>query len=354
VEHKKHTLRVIQKSFYAVDYLGETNTLGKALLHEIEQQCHNFKCVCNECAVLLPSMLAWSEKHCELVPKLKRTLVLLYSDPVHSLANLWVQRPFAHLIQSIVPSASALGEDTLAAVIKKEPLFRARPSKTFIHEIEERMFCNITKHNAIHVLHSLHLCLIQLRSADPSPSWSRPTLDLVNPVLQYTVSMVSQFFDFYCVEYPILLSCVDGIGGGFSVDFLDFLLKHVLNEGLQETNAGVIYQGIVRDMVGRQEVVNNMAVDDVLVKARSSCANYISKNWSHIKTQGNILSLEKSTLRKLAEGKFEKSCIKKKREIVSNFPLFCTPFPPSISLSFKLNKHVCRYRYPISLLNKTI
>ncbi|KAI8876580.1 hypothetical protein K501DRAFT_261932 [Backusella circina FSU 941] len=301
VEHKKHTLRVIQKSFYAVDYLGESNTLGKALLHEIEELCHSFKCVCNECAVLLPSMLAWSEKHHEMVPKLKRTLVLLYSDPVHSLANLWSQRPFAHLIQSIVPSASALGEETLTAVMNKEPLFRARPSKTSIHEIEERMFCNITKHNAIHVLHSLHLCLIQIRSADPSPSWSRPTLDLVNPVLQYTVSMVSQFFDFYCVEYPILLSCVDGIGGGFSVDFLDFLLKHVLNEGLQETNAGVIYQGIVRDMVGRQEVVNNMAVDDVLVKARGSCANYIFKNWTRIKTQGSLLALEKSTLRQLAE-----------------------------------------------------
>lgn len=301
LQHNKHALRVIQKAFYSADYLGHSDTLGGAILHEMETLCHQFKCVCAECAVLLPSMLAWSDKHVEVVPKLRRTLILLYSDPVHSLAPLWSQRPFAMLIASMVPSAASLGEDTLAAVIRQEPLFRARTPKTLIHEIVERVFYNVTKHNAIHVLHSLHLCLSQIRSADPNPSWSRPALDLVNPILHYTVGMVSQFFDFYCVEYPILLSCVDGIGAGFSVDFLDFLLRHVLNEGIKETNAGVIYQGILRDLVGRQEVVQNMAIDDVLIKGRSRCAAYIARNWTKVKSQGGFRTLDKSTLRQLAE-----------------------------------------------------
>ncbi|GAN00744.1 hypothetical protein MAM1_0002d00166 [Mucor ambiguus] len=301
LEHNKHALRVIQKAFYSADYLGHSDTLGGAILHDMERLCHQFKCVCAECAVLLPSMLAWSDKHVEVVPKLRRTLILLYSDPVHSLAPLWSQRPFAMLITSMVPSAASLGEETLAAVIKQEPLFRARTPKTLIHDIVERTFCNVTKHNAIHVLHSLHLCLSQIRSADPNPSWSRPALDLVNPILHYTVSMVSQFFDFYCVEYPILLSCVDGIGAGFSVDFLDFLLRHVLNEGIKETNAGVIYQGILRDLVGRQEVVQNMAIDDVLIKGRSRCAAYIARNWTKVKSQGGFRTLDKSTMRQLAE-----------------------------------------------------
>lgn len=301
LQHNKHALRVIQKTFYSADYLGHSDTLGGAILHEMEKLCHQFKCVCAECAVLLPSMLAWSDKHVEVVPKLRRTLILLYCDPVHSLAPLWSQRPFAMLITSMVPSAASLGEDTLAAVIKQEPLFRARTPKTLIHEIVERTFYNVTKHNAIHVLHSLHLCLSQIRSADPTPSWSRPALDLVNPILHYTVGMVSQFFDFYCVEYPILLSCVDGIGAGFSVDFLDFLLRHVLNEGIKETNAGIIYQGILRDLVGRQEVVQNMAIDDVLIKGRSRCAAYIARNWTKVKSQGGFRTLEKSTMRQLAE-----------------------------------------------------
>lgn len=301
LQHNKHALRVIQKAFYSADYLGHSDTLGGAILHEMERLCHQFKCVCAECAVLLPSMLAWSDKHVEVVPKLRRTLILLYSDPVHSLAPLWSQRPFAMLITSMVPSAASLGEDTLAAVIKQEPLFRARTPKTLIHDIVERTFYNVTKHNAIHVLHSLHLCLSQIRSADPNPSWSRPALDLVNPILHYTVGMVSQFFDFYCVEYPILLSCVDGIGAGFSVDFLDFLLRHVLNEGIKETNAGVIYQGILRDLVGRQEVVQNMAIDDVLIKGRSRCAAYIARNWTKVKSQGGFRTLDKATMRQLAE-----------------------------------------------------
>ncbi|KAL9558836.1 hypothetical protein MBANPS3_000698 [Mucor bainieri] len=301
LQHNKHALRVIQKAFYSADYLGHSDTLGGAILHEMERLCHQFKCVCAECAVLLPSMLAWSDKHVEAVPKLRRTLILLYADPVHSLAPLWSQRPFAMLIASMVPSAAALGDDTLAAVLKQEPLFRARAPKTLVHDIVERTFCNVTKHSAIHVLHSLHLCLSQIRSADPSPSWSRPALDLVTPLLRYTVGMVSQFFDFYCVEYPILLSCVDGIGAGFSVDFLDFLLLHVLNEGITATNAGVIYQGILRDLVGRQEVVQNMAIDDVLIKGRARCAAYIARHWTQVKAQGGFRTLDKATLRQLAD-----------------------------------------------------
>jgi hypothetical protein len=301
LQHNKHALRVVQKAFYAADYLGHMETLGQALLCEMETLCHQFKCVCPECAVLLPSMLAWSDKHVDEVPKLRRALILLYCDPVHSLPPLWSQRPFALLVTSMVPSAASLGEETLDAVMKQEPLFRARAPKTLVHEIEERTFYNVTKHNAIHVLHSLHLCLSQIRSADPNPSWSRPALDLVNPILHYTVSMVSQHFDFYCVEYPILLSCVDGIGAGFSVDFLDFLLCHVLNEGIQASNAGVIYQGVVRDLFGRQEVVKNMAIDDVLIKARIRCATFISKNWTKVKSQGGFRTLEKSTMRQLAE-----------------------------------------------------
>ncbi|KAI8076690.1 uncharacterized protein B0P05DRAFT_545469 [Gilbertella persicaria] len=301
LQHNKHALRVMQKAFYAADYLGHSETLGQAILHEMEQLCHHFKCVCAECAVLLPSMLAWSDKHVEVVSKLRRALILLYCDPVHSLSSIWSQRPFAFLISSIVPSTFHLGEDTLAAVLKQEPLFRARPPKTLVHEIEERTFYNVTKHNAIHVLHSLHLCLSQLRSADPNPSWSRPTLDLVNPILRYTVSMISQFFDFYCVEYPILLSCVDGIGAGFSVDFLEFLLFNVLTDGIQENNAGVIYQGIWRDLVGRQEVVQNVAIDDVLIKARIRCAAYISKHWTKMKATSGFRTLDKATMRQLAE-----------------------------------------------------
>ncbi|KAG1147046.1 hypothetical protein G6F37_010891 [Rhizopus arrhizus] len=302
LQQSKHDLRVMQKTFYAADYLGHSETLGKALLYKMQQLCHGFKCFCSRCAVILPSMLAWSDKHVELLPELRRTLILLYCDPVQSLAPFWSQRPFAFLISSLVSSSSNLGKNVLQTVLKQEPLIDPQIKfKSVIHEIESLTFSNVTKHNAIHVLSSLHMCLSRIRSADPTPTWSQPALNLINPILHYTVSMVSQFFDFYCVEYPILLSCVDGIGAGFSVDFLDFLLTHVLTEGIQETNAGVIYQGIVRDLVGRQEVVKNMAIDDVLLVARARCAAYINQRWTKVKNQGGFMKLEKNTLRQLAE-----------------------------------------------------
>ncbi|KAG1471690.1 hypothetical protein G6F56_001976 [Rhizopus delemar] len=298
LQQSKHTLRVMQKTFYAADYLGHDDTLGKTLLHEMQKLCHGFKCFCARCAVILPSMLAWSDRHAELLPELRRTLVQLYCDPVHSLTPFWSQQPFAFLASSLVTSTANLGENTLRLVLKQE-----RPSryKTLIHEIVMQTCLNVTKHNAIHVLSSLHLCGSRIRSADPIPTWSRDAHHLLYPILQYTVDMVSQFFDFYCVEYPILLSCVDGIGAGFSVDFLEFLLDRVLSQGIQETNAGAIYQGIVRDLFGRQEVVKNVAIDDVLLRARRQCARFISQRWSAVKAQGGLMKLEKATLRQLSE-----------------------------------------------------
>jgi hypothetical protein len=164
---------------------------------------------------------------------------------------------------------------------------------------------NITKRNAIHVLHSVHLCLSKIRSADPFPTWSQPSLALIHAILHHTIAMVSLNFEYYCVDYPILLSCVDGIGGGFSVDFLDFLLKRILNNGIQDSNAAVLYQGVVRDLIGRQEVVKNVAVDGVLLEARQRCADYLTHRWIGVKAQGGFQSIEKDTLRLMAEGKTE-------------------------------------------------
>ncbi|KAG1241764.1 hypothetical protein G6F68_016511 [Rhizopus microsporus] len=116
-------------------------------------------------------MLAWSDKHVELLPELRRTLILLYCDPVQSLAPFWSQRPFAFLISSLVSSSSNLGKNVLQTVLKQEPLIDPQIKfKSVIHEIESLTFSNVTKHNAIHVLSSLHMCLSRIRSADPTPT----------------------------------------------------------------------------------------------------------------------------------------------------------------------------------------
>lgn len=238
-------------------------------------------------------MLWFADKNADTVPTMRSKLISLYGeDPIHNIAPLWSQKPFAVLVGSLwTPSSSS------EALVLSE-----HDEKTLVSEIASLVFESITKYNAIHVLHSLHLCLSQIRSANPVPTWSTPVLDLLNPIIHHTVDMVSQNFDFYCTEYPILLSCIDGIGHGFSVDFLEFLLNRILNGGIQDDNAGILYQGIVRDLVGRQQVVKNVAVDGVLVEARQKCVQYLGRRWPQVKAQNGFKKVDKETMRHLTDG----------------------------------------------------
>lgn len=340
LNEKKHELRLLLKVFTAADFLGHYNTICKAALVRMSVICHQFKCVCSDCSILLPSMLLFSDKNEKYLAQLRSKLISLYADPLDSLAPLWSQKPFAILVASISqqqqqqqqasaaasahPPITAATKDGAAQVISQ--IFNSQPASTttpvvesdassagmtptnLIEEITEKTFANITKHNSVRVLHSLHLCLSYLRGADPFPTWSQSTLNILNKFLHSTVDMISSNFDYYCVEYPILLSCVDGIGFGFSVDFLGFVLKRVLTEGMHDGNAAVLYQGIVRDLGGRQEMVRNVAVDSVLMDARAQAAQYIAKRWMNIKAENGFATIEKDIMRLIAEGKKHQQC----------------------------------------------
>ncbi|ORZ01113.1 hypothetical protein BCR43DRAFT_486405 [Syncephalastrum racemosum] len=272
LQAKKYALRVLRDAYRAADYLGHADMIGDAVLNAMAGLCHGFKCVCTECAMLLPSMLLFAEKHNHA--KMREALINLYADPIHSLAHLWSTRPFATLVQSRRPMIPDIMKQTLA---------------------------NIKKQTAIQVLESLHLCLSRLRSADPTPTWSAPVRDhVVEPIVHHTVVMISNNFGFYCVDYPIIPSCVDN-GFGFSIDFLEFLLRRVLHQGIIDYNAAQLYQSIVRDLIGRQELEGSRPVDNVLLDARQRCVEYLRLHWTGVKAQGGFRSIEKDILRLLAE-----------------------------------------------------
>ncbi|KAI8351772.1 hypothetical protein EDC96DRAFT_546697 [Choanephora cucurbitarum] len=304
---KKHTLRILQRVYPAADFLGHTETIGRATLLKMAVICHQFKCVCSECALLLPSMLLFADKHVKWVPELRKKLITLYADPLDSLAPLWSQKPFAILIHSLQPITRTLKkpEENDGGVRAISDIFNhtadTETPSTLLNDLIERTTANMTRHNSVRALHSLHLCLSYLRSADPLPTWSQPVLTILNSFLQSNVQMIANNFDYYCVEYPILLSCVDGIGFGFSVDFLAFVLHHVLTEGIHDGNAAILYQGIVRDLGNRQEMVKNVAVDGVLMDARTKCAQFIAKRWTSIKAEDGFATIDKEILRMIAD-----------------------------------------------------
>ncbi|KAI9320475.1 hypothetical protein BX666DRAFT_1908362 [Dichotomocladium elegans] len=260
---KTHMLRILQEAFRIADYLSQYDTVCVAVLHAMANIYKQYKCACGDCAALLPSMLWFADKY---VPELRQGLTQTFSDPVYAPAMLWSSETFGILAES-------------------------KPG--LIAELVTRMTNDIKKQNAIQVLESLYLCLTRTRNS--------AVRDLMNgQLVNFTIRMISDNFGFYCVEYPILLSCVDGIAVG-SVDFLEFLLMQVVQHGINDKNAADLYQGIARDLIGRQEMDQNGQVDSILLNAKHQCIEYISKNWSKIKAQGGFKSVEKEMLRRLSE-----------------------------------------------------
>ncbi|KAI9261588.1 hypothetical protein BDA99DRAFT_511836 [Phascolomyces articulosus] len=291
---KKYSLRLLHDAFRVADYLGDYDTVGRAILFAMAELCNHFKCTCHDCAALLPSMLWFSDKYKSHVSALRLNLIHIYSEPVHSLASLWSAPPFAILADS--------------------------KTSDIVSDIVAQITANIKKQTAIQVLEALHLCLSRIRRHPPLSSSSSTTVStmssfhkqqppvstvqqILDNLVSHTVSMISDNFEFYCVEYPILLSCVDGIavGSGLSVDFLEFLLTRVMQEGIHDRNAGELYQSIVRDLIGRQEMDQDKIVDNVLVEAYQQCVAYLANRWSHVKALGGFKKVEKDIMRRLSE-----------------------------------------------------
>ncbi|KAI9490638.1 hypothetical protein BDB00DRAFT_768414 [Zychaea mexicana] len=274
---KKYSLRLLHDAFRLADYLGDYDTVCAAILHDMAELCNHFKCTCGDCAALLPSMLWFSDKYKSHVPALRLNLITIYSEPVHinSLASLWSAQAFSVLADS--------------------------KTCDIVTEIVAQITSNIKKQTAIQMVEALHLCLsrIQHRKASSTSTVHQILENLVS----HTISIISDNFEFYCVEYPILLSCVDGIavGSGLSVDFLEFLLTRIMQEGINDRNAGELYQSIVRDLIGRQEMDQDRIVDSVLVDAYQQCVAYLASHWSQVKALGGLKKIEKDIMRRLSE-----------------------------------------------------
>ncbi|KAI8137084.1 hypothetical protein BJV82DRAFT_636789 [Fennellomyces sp. T-0311] len=269
---KKYSLRLLHDVFRLADYLNDKDTVCQAVLYEMAELCNQFKCSCSDCAALLPSMLWFSDQYKSHVPELRQNLISIYAEPVHSLASLWSAQAFSILADS--------------------------KTTNIVAEIVSQITANIKKQTAIQVLEALHLCLSRMH-----PTNASTVTQILDNLASHTVSIISDNFEFYCVEYPILLSCVDGIavGSGLSVDFLEFLMTRVMHEGINENNAGELYQSIVRDLIGRQEMDQDRIVDNVLVDAYQQCVAYLAHNWSQVKALGGFKKLEKDIMRKLSE-----------------------------------------------------
>ncbi|KAI9478537.1 MAG: hypothetical protein EXX96DRAFT_525142 [Benjaminiella poitrasii] len=302
LNEKRHDLRLLLQVFIAADYLGHQDTICKAVLTRMRVICHQFKCVCPDCLMLLPFMLYFADRHDqrhEDIASLRLELVSLYSSRIESLAPLWSQKPFAILVNE---NSQHTNQKQHAIGTHNSIMLPGKKTVSVTDEIVQKTWSNITKQNSIRVLHSFHLCLSALRGADPLPTWSQALLTiLIDTLLAPTIERVANDFEYYCVDESMLLSCIDG-NAAFSVDFLEFVLKWVLKEDMMnDANAAKLYQAVVRDLCGRQEMSQNVAMDRVLGDARRRCVNYLLNHWMNVKATGGFMTVDLDVLKSISE-----------------------------------------------------
>ncbi|CEG78895.1 hypothetical protein RMATCC62417_13431 [Rhizopus microsporus] len=235
--------------FPAADFLGYFQTIGRAALLKMAVLCHQFKCVCSECAVLLPFMLLFADKHAQWVPELRNKLVTLYVDLLDPLAPLWSQKPFAILINPL--------QQQQVLVKEKE---QGNMKQTATKEDDALAISDIFSNNTV------------VANTTSSSSYSTSELDHYH---SYSSLLLNDLIERITADMTRHNSTV--IGFGFSVDFLAFVLSHVVTEGIHDGSAAVLYQGIVRDLGDRQEMVTNVAIDGDLLDARTKCAQSLVK-----------------------------------------------------------------------------
>ncbi|CAO3671130.1 unnamed protein product [Rhizopus stolonifer] len=257
------TIRDLCDIYCTADYLGIHILLCKALLL-LEKEMHHFNCHCSSCKTRLPHLVHFCKERPaddESIQRISNHLqTLITQDPDRSL-NLWCQR-------AMIPHWKA----------QYQPMLLSQVNKT----------------NAIEVHHATYLALDYFITHDPLLVWSQPLHGLVRSLQSSATGFLADHFDFYCCEYPTLLSCIDGVI--YSPDYLEYLLTDVLAYELNPKNIGTFYLGITlllkRSMSPQVKSILNVAKKSILL--------YTSQYIKSIRQHKGLEKLEISVLKILA------------------------------------------------------
>ncbi|KAI9012623.1 hypothetical protein CLU79DRAFT_709056 [Phycomyces nitens] len=273
---KKH-LQLLRNTYLVADYL-DIPLLRNALLEEWELKLHSWTCNCSSCSSAAPLVLQFAREypHDEALERIHQKIrVLLTHDPDKALCAFWTEKSLASLLES----DNQLAQSLHRAVIDR-----------------------ISQHNAIESLYACFVAQKQLAKTDPPFSWSEPLQITLAAAEARATQIIASHFDFYCSSYPALLSCIDGVT--YSFDFLEYLLTQIIEDEMDCTNAGVLYQGIVRDLMGRQEVESHEQVNFILQSAKYRILCFVASQFSQVKQANHLCNLDSDILQQLAKGMY--------------------------------------------------
>ncbi|KAI8144030.1 hypothetical protein BJV82DRAFT_556863 [Fennellomyces sp. T-0311] len=266
----------LQDMYSAADYLGMTG-LKQTVTRRLSECAHQWTCYCSECRDAVTQLFPYSYSRAvshddeQMAVISEKTLIVLTQEPDKALHTYWTSRGLADMITVAQPDVGSY--------------------------LNQQIIGRISRFNAIETLHA---CFLANKTLAPTPSDEyRPLKSTVAAAQARSTEIIAHYFDFYCSQYPTLLSCIDGIT--YSFDFLEFLLQQTLQDNMRPHNAPTMYQGIVRDLMCRHAVQHCAQVKLILTDARSTVLRYIMHRLDQVTKCGAFDRLDKNVLVKLAE-----------------------------------------------------
>lgn len=275
------TVKELCNMYSAADYLGMEG-LCIMLADLLNNLTHRCICYCNTCVTMVPELFGYCRNRAiqlkdeRMAVMTQRVINLLANDPEKTLSTYWTSR---HMAKVLVQ----LPQDTSQA-------------------LSQKVLHRVNKSNAIESLYACFSASNSLSTSDPLLSWSKPLHATLTSVQSRATRIIATNFDYFCCQYPALLSCIDGIT--YSFDFLEYLLLHVLEDQMDCDNVGILYQGIVCDLMSRHAVEYNDHVKHILNVARVMILCYITRRIGDIKQQGGLDQLDTNVLKLLADGRY--------------------------------------------------
>ncbi|KAI8970186.1 hypothetical protein BDF20DRAFT_109765 [Mycotypha africana] len=293
---KPKSLKELCDMYSAADYLG-MDKLCTTLTELLNEAVHHCVCYCTaSCIESVPELFLFSRTRAvqlqdeKMAKMTQKVISVLANDPEKTLSTYWSSRHMASLLTRLPADVS--------------------------QALSQKVLYRVNKSNAIESLYACFTASNSLSVTDPLLSWSKPLHATLTSVQSRATRIIARHFDFYCCQYPALLSCIDGIT--YSIEFLEYLLLHILEDQMDCSNVGKLYQGIVCDLMTRHAVQYNEQVKHILNVAKVMITHYITRRISDIRREKGLDELEKPVLKQLAD----ELGVRPKSLISSSHPLF--------------------------------
>ncbi|CAO3595054.1 unnamed protein product [Absidia cylindrospora] len=302
------TFYLLQDTYAAADYFGMADLCIK-VADSLGELVHRWSCHCDDCLELTPQLFDFVDSKINLFGDDTKAI----NQVINSYINKNIKTPTTtttlaqhddhHLFKLYAKTVLSLTHDPekcLPTFWTHRMMARMLDQLPSDHSLMllQRLCKRISKSNAIESLHACFLATTTLSTLDPLLCWSRSLHSTLASVQAKSTLLIARHFEYYCSQYPALLSCIDGIT--YSFDFLEYLFMHLLEDQMDLFNAGLLYQGLVRDLICRHAVQYHGQVKHILNVAKDIILQYMSTRLDQLRKQAALDILDTNVLKQLA------------------------------------------------------